>query len=404
MGHLGTISSSVITNGAISKVRKFDYALLFIAFLNNILKVGIDSDLTLFRLFIPLYIYRLYKLSPAKFRVWILTVSFVLIYGSIIGYSYVGSWHPYLVFHIFHYFNLILFIMYSWTVIKQSNLELVTTINKFRWVIIVMCWLQYVTKLRFANLIDRGDDVMWLFLGNENDLSNVLVCFTVLFAAFTIQLDGSKKDRSYNLVFILNAVAILMINGSRLSLFAIAVFVVLRYFHKKGKLIFILAPLAVLVSLIFSDKIVDSIDPFLEPVENILFLNSYSSSATSSHYRVNAIITVIKSLADFNFLGLGPGLSRYAAEYGLKVDYASSVHNIFIEFFVEFGVFALIAVIYFFRWIFIKLRAGYYGISLILPLVISFSSLGGSFYTNYLAIFLVVFVLYMISIRHKRIS
>lgn len=174
---------------------------------------------------------------------------------------------------------------------------------------------------------------------NENDASLALSAFLFLSLWY-----GTRR---YLIPFHIAAVYLMNLNGSRVTIAAIGLYLVVIYLtksDKKGWIKFL--DITVIVSIILALLFYFNFANFnrvlffsqIEPLLNLVTLTEYQNPLGSIEWRTQVSILGIKDLIKSYFMGTGAGstISVIDENYYLG-DNIQSMHNLFLQMFVELG-------------------------------------------------------------------
>tara|TARA_R110001599_G_scaffold350098_1_gene579605 strand:- start:57 stop:1028 length:972 start_codon:yes stop_codon:yes gene_type:complete len=220
---------------------------------------------------------------------------------------------------------------------------------------------------------------------NENDASLALGAFLFLSMWY-----GSNR---YLIPFHLGTIYLMNFNGSRVTLAAIGLYVLLIYLVKPGKKNWVrVMDIALIITFVMGLSLYFTFGNFnrtlfflaIEPLTNLITLTEYQNPLGSVQWRTQVSILGIKDLVSSYFMGTGAGstINIIDSNYYL-LNYIQSMHNLFLQMFVELGLF-LSATIVIYARIKSPLKTSEFISVLIVFIIISLSQSGGIL-TNYSA-------------------
>jgi hypothetical protein len=313
-------------------LKVFIYAFLIIGYLNTILRLNPEGNLTLFRLLMPVAFLILFVFfTPFAMRYVTLLLIF-FIYGFIASY-YVSRFGNFNLAYFFHYGTLIFIGVLIFAIIKRFGIE--SVYNHLRGVYILMIVLagfQFLTDFEFPNTTYLGTINIYYWVDND---------FGAALASFIPFLLVNPKKKITNKLLAAIGLIIIAYNGSRIALLSIIVFLLFNAVSRIRWFGFVLAGiLGLALFIIFKDYKLggDTLYELLvDPFRHISTLTSYDK-AGSINDRTNALIFGITELISTNGIGVGPGNATAMfelPEYFLPT--AQSMHNFIAQVVVEYG-------------------------------------------------------------------
>ena len=283
---------------------------------------------------------------------------------------------------------------------------------------IILCWIQFFIRIPYPYLELAQDPGVNIFMSNENEIGEPLGFMLVIYL-YRFIFCKCKHD----ILIICNILFFLFVNDAKLTMIGIFVAVIGLLIFKiyTTKLfprhvnwrVFLLMLIAIIIAfiaaiiffnptLVFRDYHISIYDLLLNSVINIFKLTPLPGAGGSLIDRTNAIIYGLIELKKTYFLGIGLGNSvtmLAMPEYTLRT--AKSMHNIIMQFLVEFGVLAFYVYFKIILWIIKSIKTVFKRKINILKIVfaISFifissqSSIGIlSNYYSWMTIFFVAFI------------
>jgi hypothetical protein len=309
------------------------FLFLFTGYLNTILRLNTESNLTLFRILLPLgYCYFLFRFTKAAL-VCTLVLFLFLSYGVFTsryffrlgGFSYV---------FFLHYATVIYLIFFTSSLIKKFG---VTMLHKHLIGIyifmLVLAFFQFATNFGFPNTNYTG--TINIFYWVDNDFSAALAAIIPI-----LLIDKSHPYSNKILAFL--GTLIIAYNGSRIALLSVLVFVLFLLVNRikwLGLALFVLGAISAFVMFREFTLGGDSLQQLIaDPFKHIVTLTPYDRGG-SIYDRTNAFIFGIKELLHSWGFGIGPGnttrMLEEIPEYFLPT--AQSMHNFVAQIIVEYG-------------------------------------------------------------------
>lgn len=195
---------------------------------------------------------------------------------------------------------------------------------------------RYIIESRFEFTdVSRATSIFY----NENDLSFYINLFSPIYIINTFNKENPVKIRIINLIFLLMAGSIIILNDSKFSFIAL-VLQLLIYIYIKNKRNFkkniVYFSIFSLIILIFNMNIIKG---FIDGFKQVIY--SYGSG----NIRINLILNGLhRSISSF-FMGAGPSAYRNSSPYSYTTKGISDAHNWWIELLVNYGIIIVIGFI-----------------------------------------------------------
>lgn len=315
---------------------------LVIAFGSTVLRLGPDSDLTLFRVLLPIAVLAFFvKNKSAMYQFFAICLAFLFfqIIANLVG----GYPVTYLQFA-FTGNYIIMFFLYF--VIERrlrvGGPELYIFMAWAYCITVAALALQYFTDYQLPNVNDAREKLNgWYW--NENDASLALAAFMVL----GLRMGLSKRWIPIHLA----ALAIIAYNESRACLFGLGVYFGIWYFvlplRRRSPVAFVTSMFAVvclavagLYVWITHPGLVDGMwSELFRLFSRVFFLEEASFAVGSVDLRSNALVYAITEFIWSKGLGIGAGNSIAMLQSGKYPDmvYVLSIHNMPMQFLLELG-------------------------------------------------------------------
>ena len=380
------------------KVKKIILLLVVvIAGLSTVLRPSIDSSLTLFRIILPIVMAYIAMKRPRQFFVFFIA-SLILSAYSIFVSVYMSRYGSFDIVFIFYYIIILFFFIY----VDYVN-EIVGTATVYKFLkylfftFLILAYIQLFFGGQYPNTIDRKFAVN-IFFWNENEFSATLGILLLIFF-----LKEKKTVLTY--LIMLLAFHLILYNGARLVIMAIAIFMFGYYYFKipvfRVKYFGVITLICTLFFILLYTKNITVFegttvkDLVFYPFEHLINLDPVINIG-SINGRLNAIIFGTMELKDSFFLGIGPGNSLKmmyskvpSEQLGGMATY--SMHNFVYQIITEIGILGLIFLFFLVRYIIKNIKKNeVYPKMIIVFFYISFtiiiSILSGAF-ANYFCIF-----------------
>lgn len=346
----------------IKKNISFLYFFLFAGAFNDILRIG-TSKITLFRILLPLAIIKILLCSRnvrKLYVIYIIIAVISLIQSAIFCFTNrVGilfSFNRYCT-GLFYYICIITIIGSVMVIYELSYKNFEEEFERYI-VFVGVCYL-----FVFMYIYHGGYDYSCrnFIINNPNDYGAMLAAVLPLFYF------KAKKTKKYiYIVFILVTILYLVLNDCKLALLGVVtqIFIII-YLEIRNKsmgyrkLLIIFSIFCVAIILFLLDKKNITFHGYtwretvINPIKAMINGDMYTQSNTSVSYRVNTFIASIKWMMKTKMLGIGIGNSgvlirNILGEHTLYESWMEkesiSLHNAFLEIFIEFGFIAIIGV------------------------------------------------------------
>lgn len=316
---------------------------VFSAYMNSILRLSINSNMSLFRVLIPIIIIHMISKMKLDMIRFCFFGTFVFYYSLITSFLISDYENFDLVFTL--HFILVPFCYYLVNhIINCGGLNYVYNLFKFLYkLMIVLSLIQFFFGGVYPNVQDRLPQVN-IFFWNENELTAVYAVFIPLFFLL-------EKKTIFNIIWLILGLFFIYVSDARLLMIGVVLFFstyLVNYFSLfKYKLLFVITFVAFVTSFVFfSNQITlfDNLtvyDVFMDPIIRIFELRAYDSVGSISD-RINAYIWGFIELRKSYFLGIGPGnsieLMKGKADVAHEKWAAQSMHNILLQTVVELGI------------------------------------------------------------------
>lgn len=344
------------------------YSLLVFAVLNATLRFTESGMTTLFRILAPfVFLFVIYS----DFKAYKKDIAVILI---AIVYSIVVS----LVFYQHIAVNMLAFLMYLFALYvfmkhllrtdKYFEENFWSFLNIVTICTLILCWIQYFIRVPYPFLNLAHDPGVNVFMSNENELAEPLCCMLLIYL-FKVLFQRKWKY----LLLIANILFFTYINDAKMCLIGLSagicimgLFFLYTVIRKKslkaGKVYAIGVPtlfVAVIVLLIvvnpsfkFRDYSISVDELVFDNIKRIITLDLIEGNGGSMMDRTNAIIYGLMELRRSKFFGIGWGNSvTMLAMPEFHLATAKSMHNIIMQFLVEFGFLAIFVYYKIVRWL-----------------------------------------------------
>lgn len=344
------------------------YSLLVFSVLNATLRFTESGMTTLFRILAP-FVFLFVICSD--FKAYKKDIMVILI---AIAYSVVVS----LVFYQHIAVNMLAFLMYLFAlyVFMKHLLRTDTQFEKNFWNFIntvtictlILCWIQYFNRVAYPYLELAADPGVNVFMSNENELAEPLCCMLIIYL-FKVLF---QRKWQYLLIAV-NILFFTYINDAKMCLIGATVGICLlglfylytvirKKSEKAGKVYAIGVPTLFVVGLMlliivnpsfkFRDYSISVDELVFDNIRRIIMLDLIEGSGGSMMDRTNAIIYGLMELRRSKFFGIGWGNSvTMLAMPEFHLATAKSMHNIIMQFLVEFGFLAIFVYYKIVRWL-----------------------------------------------------
>lgn len=332
------------------------YMILLSAFLNPVLRPSAESNITLFRLLLPLAIILIALTSRRLF------LSFLVCIIAFTGFSVLQHFltshffYPavsfslrYLAIYLFHYISLvtIFFLVFSLYLLENNEFtgHLFTFLRIFAKCLCVFLLIFTVILHRSVSEIPMADNI--------NNLSCILCASVCTF------IDEARKKGFFHFAAWMFLLAfVLYFNDAKAALFGLFAEIMLFFSTficgwMKGKsglfirvAIILIVVLGVVILLIFSPAINEySIRNLIaEPIMRVATHDLYHAANTSITYRTNSTITAFEIIQNTTGVGVGAGNTSRVLKAVMTNVYPTwaentgySLHNWWLELITDFG-------------------------------------------------------------------
>ncbi len=395
----------------------FIYFLILSSYGNVVLRLNIESDLTLFRV-VGIIAFCVFFIKYTDIMIkWSVLYIIFFIYSFFLASLYTYDYSQFYPSMIHYGYLLLLFIsMYILKIIKKDYFERDFYIFLIRIILLILLILlvEYMFDFKMPNLYDDVEysKSIRAFFWNQNDLAVVLVFF------LWIIIFNQQVRVIIKLFYVLIILGIMYYNGSKVAILAMFfsfIFIPIIFLFQKFKERFILNILyflLILISIMFmfiylgniqfksTDGIFTINELLYKPLKSIITLQPTGEYWGSTNNRIDATIFVLKEYINNYFIGLGAGgswLVLLMPQYELGG--AKSPHNALLQFVVDFGYLVLIpyVILTFYAIKNIFKKNNFILTKIISIAILSFPLLGlsqsGSIVTNYLFWSLVFFLI-----------
>lgn len=395
----------------------FIYFLILSSYGNTVIRINIESDITLFRVvgIVAFFVFFI-KYTDLMIKSSVVYIVF-FIYSFLLVIIYTDDFLQFYPSMIHYGYLLLLFIsMYILKIIKKDYFERDFYIFLIRIILLILLILlvEYMFDFKMPNLYDDFEysKSIRAFFWNQNDLAVVLVFF------LWIIIFNQQVRVIIKLFYVLIILGIMYYNGSKVAILAMFfsfIFIPIIFLFQKFKERFILNILyflLILISIMFmfiylgniqfksTDGIFTINELLYKPLKSIITLQPTGEYWGSTNNRIDATIFVLKEYINNYFIGLGAGgswLVLLMPQYELGG--AKSPHNALLQFVVDFGYLVLIpyVILTFYAIKNIFKKNNFILTKIISIAILSFPLLGlsqsGSIVTNYLFWSLVFFLI-----------
>lgn len=318
------------------------FSFLFIGYLSATLRLSVESNLTLFRVLLPLiFLFSFFLFKPTMIKCCIVIFIFFL-YGVFTS-IFMSRFETFNVVYFLHYSTLIFLGLLTFAFIKRFGAQ--ALYNHLRWVYIIMivlAILQFLLAFELPSTYYRG--TLNIYYWVENDFTTALASFIPF-----LLVAPNKKKMNWILAFL--GTLIIIYNSSRIALLSILFFIIFKSLNRFSWVGYVISAIVVIALLfIFRDYKLESNTLYqllVDPFSHIFTLTPYTQFG-SIYDRTNALIFGVMELINSWGFGVGPGngtLLFEQPEYFLRT--AQSMHNFVAQIIVEYGWLMLIALTYF---------------------------------------------------------
>ena len=341
--------------------------ILLTAFLNAVLRPSAGSNITLFRVLLPLAVVLIAVSSIKVFRQ--MMVGFFLLVGLAVLQHAITHWvfYPgisfdwlYLAEYLFHYGSIL--ILFS-LIRCQAALKGRTFYDAFSRFLIIFA--KTICLFLFFYTVIMGRPLM--SISRADNINNMGCLLTA--GACLILADSGRSGRKWQFLWVLLIVFLLYYNDSKAALFGAllicAIYAVLwvsRFPRGREKLairrVFLfLGAFAVAFIIALSPSIhgYSLRGLILDPIRRVLANNPYPMASTSITYRTNSTIAALNIIRNTGGIGVGIGNTARVLKHTMVNVYESwassrgySLHNWWLELITDFGYPAIILELYLF--------------------------------------------------------
>lgn len=369
--------------------------------MSTLLRPSAGSNITLFRIILPLiFLYYLKNKTKDFFNFFKISL-FILIYSYLV--SHLSHYSNFNIVFLSYYILLIFYFYWVDYISKKIGFVKNSLFLKYLFYsILLLGILQYTFGGLYPNTQNRLPKI-YIFFWNENEYSSVLGCLFLIY--FFIEKNNLLKFTNSVIV-----VLIVQYNEARLVTIAI-IFFIISYFILQMKMfqvskkslffyfiIFAISIYQLRNIYIFENNTIS--DLLFYPLEHLINLEPVINIGSLNN-RLNAIIYGTIELKQSYFLGIGPGNSldmmENIIEPGSEEWTAYSMHNVIYQTITELGVLGFILIVVLIRKIY-KLKSK----STIFPIIVIFYialslivTISSSAYTNYFFLFGFYFSFYL---------
>lgn len=328
-----------VSKDSLTKI--FFYSFLLAGYLNTVLRPDPESDLSLFRILLPLaFFFYCYSFPAATIRCGSIIAVF-LIYGFVCSF-FISRFENFNFIYFLHYATIIFIGSLTFSLINRLGIQSVYNHLRFVYkVMITLAILQFITNYEFPNTEYLGTINIYYWVDND---------FSAALAAFIPFLLLAPNKKVTNKILAGLGIAIIAYNGSRIALLSIILFLLFSTLHRWKWFGYSTALiLGVCLFLYFKDYKLggDTLTQLLvDPINRIATIDPYEEGG-SIYDRTNALIFGIQELLSTKGLGIGPGNATTMLdlpEYYLIS--AKSMHNFVAQIFVEYGWLMLLGMLY----------------------------------------------------------
>jgi hypothetical protein len=261
------------------------FSFLFIGYLNTVLRISLESNITLFRVLLPVMIifsFFIFRSTMIKFC----GIVFVFLVYGIFNSLVTSRFENFNVVYFLHYCTLIFLGLLTFSLIRKYGPHVV--FNHLRTVYILMliiAALQFIFQFEIPNTYYRG--TLNIYYWVENDLSTALAAFIPFLLAAP-----NKKTANWILGFL--GIAVIVYNSSRIAILSIIFFIVFKALNRFGRTGYIVSAVTVLLLfLVFKDYKLEGNTLYqllINPFQHIFTLTTYTQYG-SIYDRTNALIS-----------------------------------------------------------------------------------------------------------------
>ena len=344
MALLSNIQSAPGLSGLSLKFNRYKFIVLFflqVGILNAVLRLGEESDVTLFRIVLPFFMVWFFLKNP---RVFLGFFASLVVFSIFQVLSHLVNGYPFTIVQFSFSFHYIVMV-FMFLVVRDLWARYPSALSGFLYwnqvLLILVLLAQVFFSLKFPNVPLRENGVNgWYW--NHNDTSLALASFVML----SLYLNGIRVNKIINVL----AIALISYNVSRGALAGVFVFVLLvflqdsfserrsKVLHFKASLVVFLMLLVVLF-LLYSESLVDKVLYVVGMLGTIVRLEIGYGVIGSDQVRSMAMIYALQETIDSWFVGIGAGnsiLMLASGKYPL-IDVIKSIHNMPVQLVLELG-------------------------------------------------------------------
>lgn len=302
------------------------YFFLMIAYFQAVLRVSPDSNITLFRLLIPVGLWVIGKTS-AKYLFLIFKAMGVISCLALIQYILTKTiFYPEVytltflheIEYLFHIFSMAIVIAFVACLKKINGKNFLDEFSRFCIVVVKLSVIFFLLYVLAGNSSEQ-----FLLFGNVNDFGCILTI------GIALLLFCETNNRIVKTIWIGIILYILLYCDAKLGLFAgiieIGLFFVNRIatssdnrYRKILKISIIFIAIIALIFFVNSAVVINGYgikDITIEPLKNIVKGNFYSHSSTSISYRANVIMGLLQIIRKTFAIGAGVGNSSLILKF-----------------------------------------------------------------------------------------
>lgn len=344
------------------------YSLLVFAVLNATLRFTESGMTTLFRILAPFVflfvIYSDFKAYKKDITVILLAVAYSIAV-SLIFYHHIAV--DMLAF-LMYLFVLYIFTKHMYRTDRYFEKNFWDFLNIITICTLILCWIQYFVRVPYPFLNLAHDPGVNVFMSNENELAEPLCCMLLIYL-FAVLF---RRKWKY-LLLIANILFFTYINDAKMCLIGIAagicmmglffLYTIIRKKSMKAARVYAIGvPTLLVVAVVllivvnpsfkFRDYSISVDELIFDNIRRIITLDLVEGSGGSLMDRTNAIIYGLMELRESMFFGIGWGNSvTMLAKPEFQLVTAKSMHNIVMQFLVEFGFLAMFVYYKIVRWL-----------------------------------------------------
>lgn len=326
-----------------SRLPVIHIVILLAAFLNAMLRLNEESNITLFRLMIPFILAYCLSVDTKRFSQMAMICA-ALVVSQTVSFAFT----PY-EFNIdnaafaINYLTMVFFGFYVYILhLRYGNIATYNALSAYFYLLIVVLLGQYFLKFQFPNIPPANEAVNGWY-GNENDASLTLASFIFFCARF----EKLKKHA----IGIVAAVVLMNINGSRACMLSVAILFIYVTFRKYGiaraSYLFLAAVTVGIAYISYFhhefDIVAESLkflEQFGSSLRNLFKLDIGQTIISSLDVRSAAAVLAITDFIHYPLFGTGAGntialVTRNGAMFNYVVQ---SIHNMPLMLLAELGI------------------------------------------------------------------